>query len=356
LNNKPQTELLIVGAGIIGAWCAFLAVHRQINVVVVDRSLAGTGATRFCAGLDLPFATSPSRFRLTQESDAFYRKVGAEVPRLPIQSLPLYLLSSPHRLDRVRQCVTADGLRIASSAKRSRLPDIVPGLNVEAPKLLLDGISCRVADATGVAQMLLNFVLQTGRCRLWEGRLVSTITSEEGKTLAVFADGGTLSAAAVIWATGPWLHDNVGAAIAMRTGVRTKRVVSIHIDAPVPRAAPVVFSPEDDAFLLPLSARQQWLFSYTRERWDVFPDFAQTDLTRDDITAGQEVLARMAPTYQAKCASGRAFCDAYGPSRDPVVTRLPGEAAIIYAGAGSGSGYRLAPGIASDALRLLDNS
>lgn len=356
LNNKRQTELLIVGAGIIGAWCAYLAVQRQIKVLVVDRSLAGTGATRFSAGLDLPFGTSALRFRLTQESDAFYRKIGAEVSGLPIQSLPFYLLCSPDRLDQVRQCVTCDGLRVATSRETSRLRAIIPGLDVSPPKVLLDGVTCRVADATGVAHMLLNAALQTGRCRLWEGRSVSAIKLERQRKFAHFSDGEILPVAAVIWATGPWLDDNVGATIAKHAGVRTKRVVSLHIDAPVPSRAGVVFSPEDDAFLMPLVARQQWLFSYTREQWDVAPNFLQTDLTPDDISSGHAVLARMAPGYLTKCVSGRAFCDAYGPSRDPVITPVWGEAAIIYAGAGSGSGYRLAPAIASEALQLLRNS
>jgi glycine/D-amino acid oxidase-like deaminating enzyme len=129
--------------------------------------------------------------------------------------------------------------------------------------------------------------------------------------------------------------------------------VSLHIDLPVRDDACVLFSPEDDAFLLPMADRNQWLFSYTRELWDVDPNDTQTSLTAEDLEAGRLVLRRLAPDYLSKSASGRAFCDAYGPSRNPVIARVQGDPKIVYAGAASGSGLRLAPAIASRALALL---
>jgi len=46
------------------------------------------------------------------------------------------------------------------------------------------------------------------------------------------------------------------------------------------------------------------------------------------------------------------FCDAYTPTGEPLVERVP-EAPIVLAGAGSGAGFRLSPGLAHEALRLL---
>jgi glycine/D-amino acid oxidase-like deaminating enzyme len=47
------------------------------------------------------------------------------------------------------------------------------------------------------------------------------------------------------------------------------------------------------------------------------------------------------------------FCDAYSPSREPLVRTLDHDARIVFAGAANGSGYRLAPAIAAEAADLL---
>jgi glycine/D-amino acid oxidase-like deaminating enzyme len=47
------------------------------------------------------------------------------------------------------------------------------------------------------------------------------------------------------------------------------------------------------------------------------------------------------------------FCDAYSPDREPVVRALDAGARLIFAGAASGSGYRLAPAIAAECTDLL---
>ena len=47
------------------------------------------------------------------------------------------------------------------------------------------------------------------------------------------------------------------------------------------------------------------------------------------------------------------FCDAYGPAGEPVVRALDPSGRIVFAGAAGGSGYRLGPAIAAEAVDLL---
>lgn len=46
------------------------------------------------------------------------------------------------------------------------------------------------------------------------------------------------------------------------------------------------------------------------------------------------------------------FCDSYSPSGESLVT-VDRSLNVVFAGSGSGAGFRLAPGIASEALELI---
>ncbi|MDT1000338.1 FAD-binding oxidoreductase, partial [Pseudomonas aeruginosa] len=76
---------------------------------------------------------------------------------------------------------------------------------------------------------------------------------------------------------------------------------------------------------------------------------------RQNLDEAQAVLRRYAPDLADRLRSGRVFCDAYSPSREPIVAKIGGGGRIIFAGAANGSGYRLAPAIAAETLSLLDD-
>jgi glycine/D-amino acid oxidase-like deaminating enzyme len=53
-------------------------------------------------------------------------------------------------------------------------------------------------------------------------------------------------------------------------------------------------------------------------------------------------------------SGGRVFCDAYAPNRAPLIAGLDTDPRICIATGGSGSGFRLAPGMALAALGYFD--
>jgi glycine/D-amino acid oxidase-like deaminating enzyme len=71
------------------------------------------------------------------------------------------------------------------------------------------------------------------------------------------------------------------------------------------------------------------------------------------VRAARDCLRRWAPALAGACTGGRVFCDAYSPDGEPVVCALADTGRIVFAGAASGSGYRLAPAIATQAVDLL---
>jgi D-arginine dehydrogenase len=129
----------------------------------------------------------------------------------------------------------------------------------------------------------------------------------------------------------------------------------MHLERPPAPDDELLILHQEDAFLVPLAQRGHWLFSYTRLEWDVDPDVisAGQGLSAADVEAARECLRPYSPALAAELRSGRVCCDAYSENREPVVTALDAGGLIIFAGAANGSGYRLAPSIARQAVDLL---
>lgn len=96
--------------------------------------------------------------------------------------------------------------------------------------------------------------------------------------------------------------------------------------------------------------RQEWLYSFTSQEWDCAPEVSRLTITQKDRDLALSILNRYCPSFVRDCHGGRVFCDAYSQDRAPLVAQVPGMTNFVVAGAGSGSGYRLAPAIGIKAL------
>ena len=112
------------------------------------------------------------------------------------------------------------------------------------------------------------------------------------------------------------------------------------------------FLPQADAYLMPLAARNQWLFSFRCDEWDVAPRKHALEINRHDMQVATRTLAHYLPELVPRCRGGRVFCDSYSPDGESQVS-VDASQNLVFAGAGSGAGFRLAPGIAREALELI---
>ena len=347
-----DADLVVVGAGVIGAWAALLAARAGARVVVLDQSSAGGGATARAAALDFPYATTPWRRHLARLSASLIQdllKTNSEC--WPHRSLPIFFVASRNRWPSVETNVISAGLRLANRGDLEQIRCAVPSLAISSDSVIGAGLTCRVVSSREATLRLLDLATQQYGAAVWQGCHVSKIDRVGGCRVHI-ATGGTLSSRAVVWATGPWL-ERLPADVRTALKVRVKRVVSLHIAAPVSASPAVAFSVAGGEFIQP-EPGDRWLFSYTREVWDVTPRGTATAISMEDIDAGMPYLHKLAPSLVGGCRSGVAFCDAYGPDREPVAALWPGmPTTVAFAGAGSGSGVRLAPGIAWHALRLV---
>ncbi|HXJ86030.1 MAG TPA: FAD-dependent oxidoreductase [Candidatus Binatia bacterium] len=78
--TKDTYDIVIVGAGIVGAACADAFAGRGLRVVVVDRDVVGSGATAAGMGHIVVMDDSDAQFALTHYSQRLWQELHMELP------------------------------------------------------------------------------------------------------------------------------------------------------------------------------------------------------------------------------------------------------------------------------------
>jgi glycine/D-amino acid oxidase-like deaminating enzyme len=348
-----DADAVVVGAGIVGLSIASRLSRERPGwrTVVVDRAAVGSGATRFSAGLHFPYGR-------TERTRGFARSMVDETARR----------RTAGGCDLIRQI---GFVGVTSRAHRDEIISrfVLPTETRPAPERDLDDIlghgaymdgreafsvsGCHYAYPAAIAERIAAALNGEGSVRIMEGAEVVAVQSSRVTVDLALQDGRYLRARVVVLAVGPWTGSQPFDALLRPLDVRVKKVVAMHVDRRPRREDPAIFFHDEDAFLLPLVERGHWLFSYTSREWDVSPDDHRLQITARDREQALSTLAQYSVQLADGCDSGRVFCDAYSPAYEPLVTRLPLDNRIIYAGAACGSGYRFAPGMAEAACALL---
>jgi glycine/D-amino acid oxidase-like deaminating enzyme len=326
-------DLAIVGGGVIGALVAHevVAAFPDMTIAVLERGLIGRGASSRSAGVHFPRGATERVRSMTEHSHRVWERLAVELD-LPIREVDATVVASGDA-----DAIAATYLRLGDETAPA---DPAHGWAAPPGARAWTLHGCHYADVQGVAGRVL-------------AQLRDRVTVLEGvEVTGLSSDGEHRLARRVVLAPGPWIGHPAWADLVAPLGLRVKKVVATHLELSPAPDDPLTIFHDEDAFILPLHARGHFLFSYTCDRWDVVPDGAELVLERSDLDDARAVLGRFAPDLVARCNSGRVFCDAYGPHREPVVAELrPG---LVFAGGGSGSGYRLAPAIAAETIAALD--
>ncbi|MBZ5679842.1 MAG: FAD-binding oxidoreductase [Acidobacteriia bacterium] len=78
--SKAAYDVVVVGAGIVGAACADELVRRGLRTAVVDREVVGGGATAAGMGHIVVMDDSEAQFALTQYSQKLWQELRPELP------------------------------------------------------------------------------------------------------------------------------------------------------------------------------------------------------------------------------------------------------------------------------------
>lgn len=347
-------DLAVIGGGIVGAMAAYLSNREKPDwrTVLIDRSMIGHGATQYSVGLDFPYGRTPFQKRLSSESAKLFRDLKADIPDLLIRERPLFGVVKKENAQEVIDRFTDGNIRPASQSEYEQLLDSYPDFVISSDQILLAGSRASYAFPALVAAALIDRFRESKSAHCWEGVEVQEINPTDRGIVIKTADDRRILAMRVLIATGPWLLRGPCEGFARSAGVRIKKVAALHIARCPGAHDPIVYLFDEDAFFLPVYERREWIFSFTSQEWDCEPDVSRLRISAEDRNSALAILGRYSPSLVEYCNGGRVFCDAYSLDRAPIISRISYADDLLMAGACSGSGYRLSPAIASEALRM----
>lgn len=338
-----KSAVAVVGAGIIGCLVARELAVRDPGtpVTLLDQDAVGAGTSRRSAGLHLPRGASTRTRRMSGYSHAYYADLAREHPGMPIYPAGATVVAHPELIGHYLPQAAPERVGTLTAVDVS----VPPGLDVWH---IAGSHYCDVYRLTEAFALLLR-----PRVDVLEGVAVTGLVPGDHSVTVRCGTGLQLTVSGVILSPGPWLAAAAWRDLVAPLGIRVKRIVALHIARRPTPADGVILFDSDDAFLLPVVHRGHWLFSYSCREWDVDPDTPPAGLTAAHLSAARGCLRRYSPELADACRGGRLFCDAYSPDGEPVVRALDQAGRIVFAGAAGGSGYRLAPAIAAEAVDLL---
>ncbi|MGW2521187.1 NAD(P)/FAD-dependent oxidoreductase [Streptomyces sp. NPDC001617] len=234
MSQRLTCDVVVVGAGMVGAACALYAARAGLDVIVVDRGPVAGGTTGAGEGnllvsdkepgpeLDLALLSGRLWTELAQEfgeSIEYEAKGGVVVATSPGSLTALERFADEQRT----AGVTAEP--VAGDALYGLEPHLAPGLpgGVHYPQ------DSQVMPALAAARLL-----RASGARLFTGRTVTgVLRTAEGSVLGVRTDRGDIHAPALVNAAGTWGGDL--AALAGATLPVLPRRGYVLVTEPLPR-------------------------------------------------------------------------------------------------------------------------
>jgi len=211
-GRESTYDVVVVGAGIVGAACAYFLMKEGLRVAVLEKGVVGGGATAAGMGHLVAMDDSPAQLALTKLSLQLWKELQRELPASAEyrQTGTLWIASDEEEMGEVRRkdelyrgvglsCEILDGAALAEAEPKLRRP--LAG----ALRVLGDG----VIYPPVAAQFLLESVAKCGA--LFTG--CSVVSIESGVVL--LGDGTRISAEYVVNAAGCWATE-LTAGIVMR--------------------------------------------------------------------------------------------------------------------------------------------
>jgi len=193
-------DVVIAGAGIVGAACALELTRSGLRVAVADPAFPGAGATAAGMGHLVVMQDSEPQFRLTAWSRQLWHELAPELPAEAeyLQCGTVWVAADPEELAaarRLRDCAAARGLlaELLDAAELAEVePQLRPGL---AGGVLIPEDA--VVYAPAVARWMMRRAVALGAV-LRQGAAVVSM----GGGLAKLSDGTAWSASALLNAAG----------------------------------------------------------------------------------------------------------------------------------------------------------
>ncbi|MFF7188740.1 NAD(P)/FAD-dependent oxidoreductase [Streptomyces sp. NPDC008222] len=216
MTERLTCDVVVVGAGMVGAACAWYAARAGLDVALVDRGPVAGGTTGAGEGNLLVSDKAPGpELELALFSLRLWAELAEELgPAVEYETKGgLVVASAPEGLAALadfaagQRAAGVSAVEVAADGLHELEPQLAPGLagGVLYPQ------DCQVMPALAAARLL-----RASGARLLTGRTVTEIPrTPRGAVRGVRTDRGVIHAGAVVNATGAW-----GGELAQRAGVR----------------------------------------------------------------------------------------------------------------------------------------
>jgi glycine/D-amino acid oxidase-like deaminating enzyme len=189
--TSPAYDVVIIGAGIVGAACALECVNERLTVAIVEAKIIGGGATAAGMGHLVVMDDSEAQFALTNYSCKLWREVRDDLPRsVEYESCgTLWVAADDEEMEEVRRkenyytergvVVEVLDARALAEAEPNLRPGLAGGLRVPADSVIYPPCAAKFFVDQAVA----------AGAKLFLGKAVKEV-NKEGVTLQ---DGSFLS-------------------------------------------------------------------------------------------------------------------------------------------------------------------
>ena len=351
---ETQEQVVIVGAGVVGACCAYYAARAGQRVVVLDSHEVGTRTTA-ASGSAVVYQTKrePLLIDLTRRSKALYAELERDIGVAYRVDGSLILFRDPAEGEFVGK--RAEWLKrlgvevvVLDRAKlEARLPDVGPEVQ---------GASYAPDDAEVVPQAACRAIARAAErlgVSIWTRTPVTGFDVAGGRVGGVFTPEGTIPCAQVVLAGGPWTGDLAGQ-LGVALPLRPQKGEMLFTDPLPPRLRGRILSANylmgkfgaksaPDGFAVGLAIGQEpdgaIKIGSTRE-WAEF-NLEPTERAREALLeeVGRYLPAIARLPIRRRTVGLRPYC----ALKRPIVCRLERPVGVVLACGHGGDGVALAP-------------
>ena len=200
--SSKAYDVVIIGAGIVGAACAVECVREGLSVAVVEAGIVGGGATAAGMGHLTVMDDSEAQFALTRYSQQLWDEVSGELPReveydacgtiwVAADDEEIAEVMRKHRFysERGVQVEVLDERAIAEAEPNLR-PGLIGGLRVAGDSVIYPPCA---------AQFFVDQATSAGAA-LFVGKAVETVTGDGVR----LSDGTSISGGVIVNSAGSW--------------------------------------------------------------------------------------------------------------------------------------------------------
>jgi len=343
------TDVVVIGAGIIGSAAAYYLTKAGVDVTLIDRreilasgtaSQASAGGVRH-QGRDLPEIPlalySINLWRNLEEelgANLQYRQEGMTIVTNEESLIPE--LEARVRKER------SLGLNVGV-VKGSKLHDLVPGLSSD----IVAGSYCSLDGHANPMQTTNSFIVAAKRqgARIACNCPAECIVAEKGKIVGVKTTMGIIRAKQVLLAAGAW-SPSIAATVGVVLPIRHS-AIQMMVTAPHPHILNHVLGWRDHKISLKQVPSGGFVIG---GGWPAAgdPDTYQTRLLPESLARSAETTVQLFPALSGvPIVRAWAGFEAYCLDRQPVIGPIDELNGLILAAGFSGHGFALGPGVGS---------